>query len=194
MNPILYKIQNISDLYVDAFLTDQIKLIFLSVWGRDTTLQELMARLSLPRSEQGLDELQLGLPGGSATTIHIPNIDQFDKVTGRTQTTLFGEMAHCFLFDKRLTQSAYCNQTLLLYQSEQQCPDIWATTKAVSHLPLRDHWKNIVMTHAVQQQWIQYLQGVGINAVKFDFDPEQLEIFIQDSVQNGILTLNISSN
>lgn len=56
----LYRIDACADLMADACIRDeQGNLIFLSVWARDTAIQQFLARLTLSRDEGGLDQFQL---------------------------------------------------------------------------------------------------------------------------------------
>ena len=43
----LFKVADVFDVYADAFVSDRQtgNLLFASFWGRDTSLQELLARL-----------------------------------------------------------------------------------------------------------------------------------------------------
>ena len=49
----LAQLKELPDLSVDACVVDQVtgQLIFLSVWGRDTAITELIARLTLDARE-----------------------------------------------------------------------------------------------------------------------------------------------
>ena len=51
----LYRIDECPDLMADGCVGDeQGNLVFLSIWARDTAVQEFLARLTLGRDEQGL--------------------------------------------------------------------------------------------------------------------------------------------
>ena len=189
MTTTMYKIDEVSDLYVDAFLMDQSQLIFLSVWGRDTALQEFFARLTLPKSEQGLREIHLeNLDTNQTHFVDIPDIEKLDKTTGRAQTKVFGQLSHVFIYDKlAIKPDALNNRALLFYQNEQ--PDIWEIVKEACHLPLLDHWKKTVLSTFQEQGWIQTLNGVGINAIKINFVQEDVERLLESAIKDGDLTL-----
>src|SRR3546814_10541797 len=58
--PVLYRIDECSDLMADACVcNEQGEFIFLSVWARDTAIQQFIARLTLGRAEDGLDQFHL---------------------------------------------------------------------------------------------------------------------------------------
>jgi len=55
----LYRIDEWPDVMADACVVDdQGNLIFLSSWARGTAVQQFLARLTLGRDEQGLDQFQ----------------------------------------------------------------------------------------------------------------------------------------
>ena len=189
MNNTLYQIDEVSDLYVDAFLMDQSQLIFLSVWGRDTALQEFFARLTLPKSEHGLREIHLeSLDSNQTHFVDIPDIDKLDKTNGRVQTRVFGQLSHVFIYDKLAVKpDALNNRALLFYRDEK--PDIWEIVKEACHLPLLDHWKESVLSAFQQQGWIQTLDGEGIHAIKINFVQEDVERLLEFEIKEGSLTL-----
>ena len=100
--PVLMPITETPGLYADAVLTDDgNNLLFLSLWGRDTAVQEFRARLSLPVHEGGLDNFHLeGLP-----FVQIGNPERLVTDSGRTPSQLiFGSLVHLWLYD-RLAES-----------------------------------------------------------------------------------------
>ena len=189
MNNTLYKIDEVSDLYVDAFLMDQSRLIFLSVWGRDTALQEFFARLTLSKSEQGLREIHLeNLDSHQTHFVDIPDIEKLEKTTGRAQSKVFGPLSHVFIYDKLAVKpDALHNRALLFYRDEQ--PDIWEIVKEACHLPLLEHWKTHVLCEFQQQGWIHTLEGVGIHAIKINLVQQDVEALLEFAIKEGTLTL-----
>src|SRR5258708_7251898 len=99
-NPIaptpLYRIEECSDLMADGCLCDEGRnLIFLSVWGRDTAVQEFLARLQLGSQKDGLDQFHLLADEHQSIPVFVGNVDQFEKRTTRAfRRTLFGSMVH----------------------------------------------------------------------------------------------------
>jgi len=191
MKKTMYKIDEISDLYVDAFLSDQSQLIFLSVWGRDTALQEFFARLSLPKSEQGLREIHLeNIETHQTHFIDIPDIETLGKTSGRAQSNIFGQLSHVFIYDKLAVKpDALNNRALLFYQEQNKQPDIWDIVKEACHLPLLDHWEKTVLRTFEQQGWIQTLTGVGIHAIKISLAQQEVEQLLALAIKEGHLTL-----
>lgn len=187
----LYQIDEIADLYVDAFLLDQSKLIFLSVWGRDTALQEFFARLTLPKSEQGLREIHLeNLDTDQTVYVDIPDIENLTKVNGRSQSKIFGTLSHVFIYDKLADKpDSLNNKALLIYRDNEEQPDIWEIIKEACHLPLLDHWKNYVIKTFEEQGWLSYLTGEAVHAIKLDLNRSDVEDIMESAIKDGILTL-----
>jgi len=54
------EIREVQGIYVDAVLTDEAdNLIFISLWGRDTSIRELQARITLGDTDSGLTGLNI---------------------------------------------------------------------------------------------------------------------------------------
>ncbi len=92
--PSIGHILEMPDLQVDALCTDQDGyLSFLSVWGRDTATQELLARLTLPANETAslIQGFNLRLDNKSSTSTNkilvIPDLLEktFSRTFGRTK-------------------------------------------------------------------------------------------------------------
>ena len=59
----MLQLHEVPGVFCDAHLVDDGGLRFLSLWGRDTAIQELLARLSLPEREGGLRSFWIGKSG-----------------------------------------------------------------------------------------------------------------------------------
>ena len=70
----LYRIDECPDLMADGCVGDeQGNLVFLSIWARDTAVQELLARLTLGRDEQGLDQFHVITEQGASIPVFVGN-------------------------------------------------------------------------------------------------------------------------
>ena len=68
----LYRIDECPDLMADAYVGDeQGNLVFLSIWARDTAVQEFLARLTLGRDEQGLDQFHVITEQGASIPVFV---------------------------------------------------------------------------------------------------------------------------
>ena len=76
----LYRIDECPDVMADACVgDDQGNLIFLSIWARDTAVQQFLARLTLGRDEQGLDQFHVITDQGGSVPVFIGNVDRLEK-------------------------------------------------------------------------------------------------------------------
>ena len=74
----LYQVDECPDLYVDACASRRAaQLSVLSAWGRDTALQEFLARLTLGSAENGLDQFHIVSDGRSLPVF--PNVDLLEN-------------------------------------------------------------------------------------------------------------------
>ena len=147
---LLFPILECPELMADACLCDeQRNLVFLSVWGRDTAVQEFLAKLTLGHTDQGLDEFHVVAEDGLELSVSIPNVDRLSKRTTRTfRGTLFGSLIHLWLFDKRcaLPDMASASAIAIL---PKEAPDetdrLWQLVQRTCPLPLLDHWRDTVL-------------------------------------------------
>ncbi|PKL94697.1 MAG: hypothetical protein CVV18_08115, partial [Gammaproteobacteria bacterium HGW-Gammaproteobacteria-8] len=99
----LYRIDECPDLMADGCVGDEHgNLVFLSIWARDTAVQEFLARLTLGRDEQGLDQLHVITEQGGSLPVFVGNVDNLEKrITRAYRRTLFGSLSNVWLFDRR---------------------------------------------------------------------------------------------
>lgn len=157
----LYQIEECPDLYVDACVCDeQRNLVFLSAWGRDTALQEFLARLTLGREENGLDQFHIIVDGRSLPVF--PNQDLLEKRTTRQfRGTLFGSMLHLWLFDRRASAPDRANHFAFALLERNDTPHhrLWPLVMETCPLPLLPHWHGEVMEVLTEHQMLTALPG-----------------------------------
>ncbi|MGD9728597.1 MAG: hypothetical protein AB7V39_19705 [Nitrospiraceae bacterium] len=146
----LYQVAECSDLMVDGWIgDDHSNLIFLSAWARDTAVQEFLARLTLGRSEQGLDQFHLLTEQGAPIPVFVGNAENLEKRTTRAfRRTLFGSMVHLWLFDRRCIKPDKPNASalaLLPKGKSDHTERLWALVRETCPLPLLDHWRDAVL-------------------------------------------------
>lgn len=146
----LYRIDECPDLMADACICDESgMLVFASLWGRDTAIQEFLARLTLDSDEKALDRFHLVGGDVSSIPVVIGNVDRLKKHTTRTlQKTLFGSMIHLWLFDVRCTKPDKANANALAILSKGasvRTQRLWILVQETCPLPLLDHWRDTVL-------------------------------------------------
>jgi len=188
------------DVYCDGLSTDDGYLVFASLWGRDTAIQELLARLTLPSSEGGLKRLEFDAEDHDPLSLHryadVGDPERLDKMTGRMpKTNLFGDIVHLWLFDKRVKQPDYSNhhayQLFLPGQDHLHHTDIaWALVKEVSHLPLLEHWRDDIIELLKQQHWLDLQEGYRVHMLKIDLPESEFEQAITRLVHSGRISIH----
>lgn len=193
MNPRkLLPLENIDGIYCDAWAdSGDDRLVFASLWGRDTAIQGLMARITLPDQENGLSRLELG--GAQTKTLRIGNPARLDKLTGRMpKQNLFGDIVQVYLFDKTVVETDVANRrAILLVPQDQPDPQatLWNLFKSVCHLPLLDNWRAILMAMAPLEGWIQVHPGYGLAAHVLELPEQELDLHLEQLIKAGELRL-----
>jgi hypothetical protein len=151
----LYRLDECPDLMADGCVGDEHgHLVFLSVWARDTAVQEFLARLTLGRltlgrSEEGLDRFHLVTEHGPSIPVFVGNVDGLEKrLTRAYRRTLFGSMVHLWLFDQRCVKPDKANARALALLPRGVSDDterLWALVQETCPLPLLDHWRDAVL-------------------------------------------------
>ncbi|WP_313025562.1 hypothetical protein [Pseudomonas lopnurensis] len=188
----LYRIEECPDLYVDACACDEHRnLVFLSVWGRDTALQEFLARLTLGSAENGLDQFHVTAGGRSLPVF--PNTDLLEKRTTRQfRGTLFGSLLHCWLFDRRCAQPDLANHLAFALLQREEAPQqrLWPLVMETCPLPLLQHWRDLVLEVLTQHEMLVPLPGAlgGVSAWRLALQLDVLEPTLGDLIRRGLLT------
>jgi len=146
----LYRVDECADLMVDGCVSDENgNLVFLSVWARDTAVQEFIARLTLGREEQGLDQFHLVTDQGHSIPVFVGNVDMLEKrVTRAYRRTLFGSLTNLWLFDRRCVRPDKANAAALALLPRgcvNRAERLWMLVRDTCPQPLLDHWRDRVL-------------------------------------------------
>ena len=157
----MYQIQQVSDVHVDACVRNEAgQLMFLSAFGRDTAVKELMARMELGTGDNhSLSELTLKGTcdhAGESHAVMVGDPKRLDKHTGRLpKRKLFGNMTHVWIYDPAIREPDKGSRTAWLIDrvvsgaTETFNLDIheriWATIGQLASIPLLPHWRDTVL-------------------------------------------------
>ena len=157
----MYQIQQVSDVHVDACVRNEAgQLMFLSAFGRDTAIKELMARMELGTGDNhSLSELTLKGTcdhAGESHAVMVGDPKRLDKHTGRLpKRKLFGNMTHVWIYDPAIREPDKGSRTAWLIDrvvsgaTETFNLDIreriWATIGQLASIPLLPHWRDTVL-------------------------------------------------
>ena len=207
MNQALMQIDAIPDLYADAALVDAYdKLLFLSLWGRDTAIQEFLAGISLANEEGGINSFFLTTGKRESgeplrKLVQIGEAKRLNHHSGRmpASNVFGGDMAHLWVFDRLVTDPDLATRRTIAISravdtasvSTVSQSRIWQLTKAICHLPLLDHWAETIIKRFYEREWIKDFNGIGVNGALIDLSlNEEVEDEISTLIRDGVLGLN----
>lgn len=187
----LLQLSEVPHIMSDGYICDERRtLLFLSLWGRDTAIQELLARLTL-KNEDALTQLTLTDPALHEHTLFPGNPDSLDKLTARHQRTRFGTLVHLWLFDKRcrVPDRANGRAFLLLKRDDPHWRErVWALLQETTTLPLLTHWQNRILALLQSSQMLTPIGGYGrLTGWQLALDPLRLTTLISEAIIAGEL-------
>ncbi|MFP1817328.1 hypothetical protein ACLEC2_16245 [Lonsdalea quercina] len=182
----------------DAYVCDERRsLAFLSVWGRDTAIQELLARLTL-KNEEALTQLTLTDVALHEHTLFPGNTDNLNKRTSRHGQTRFGTLVHLWLFDKRCQIPDRVNhQAILLTAKDDPLwrQRAWALLRETCSVPLLDHWQTSVLEILRTSQMLAPLPGSygSLSGWRLSVDVPLLTELMSQAISRGELRTSFDS-
>jgi hypothetical protein len=193
----LYRLDECPDLMADGCVGDEHgNLVFLSVWARDTAVQEFLARLTLGRSEEGLDRFHLVTEPGPSIPVFVGNVDGLEKrLTRAYRRTLFGSMVHLWLFDQRCVKPDKANASALALLPRTVSDDterLWALVQETCPLPLLDHWRDAVLEFLRSQDMLTRLPlALGpLEGYRLALDVPALTTALGTLIRDGVLDVS----
>jgi len=161
----LYRIDECPDLMADGVVGDENgNLVFISLWARDTAVQEFLARLTLGRDEQGLDQFHVITEQGASIPVFVGNVENLEKRSARAyRRTLFGSLTNIWLFDRRCVKPDKANASalaLLPRDSTHRLDRLWKLVRDTCPLPLLDPWREPVLELLIQAKTATERDGI----------------------------------
>ncbi|MFT3819846.1 MAG: hypothetical protein QM750_19910 [Rubrivivax sp.] len=185
-----------SDVFVDAMAADHhAQLLFLSAYGRDTSIQQLMARLHQAAREGGVDELSAVDRQSSAKValkVLVGDPKRLEKATGRLpKTGLLGNLVHVWIFDAAILDLDHAAQAAWIVDvdtdPQRLAGETWNLIKRLSPVPLLDAWAADVMDHVRAANGFQSPPCIGcIRALRIQL-AEQFAEWVSSGVADGVL-------
>ncbi|MAM55796.1 MAG: hypothetical protein CMN25_00460 [Salinicola sp.] len=190
--PKLWRLDEAPELFIDRYLADGERAVFLSLWGRDTAIHELMAKLTLPMGEGGLDRLTVVSDRPERLFI---DRDRLAKRTTRTyQRTRFGSLLNLWLFDQRCQDPDRANrQCYAIFNERDSRQDksamLWTRLRDLAAYPLLDHWQPMVVQLLLEHGAIRMLdQASGsLSGVWIDLSLTSVQDAIGQLIHSGDL-------
>ncbi|HCM5830612.1 hypothetical protein [Klebsiella pneumoniae] len=191
----LFRIDECADLMVDACVCrENGDLVFVSIWARDTAIQQFIARLTLGRDEDGLDQFHLITEQGSSVPVFIPPVERLEKrMTRNYRRTLFGSLTNLWLFDQRCIcpdKNTVSALALLPRSATDPTARLWQLVKDTCPLPLLDHWQAPVLALLRSRNMLHELPvALGpLQGFRLGLDVPVLTDALSELIRDGLLT------
>ena len=192
--PPLYPIEECPDLMADGCVGDERgNLVFLSIWARDTAIQEFLARLTLGPEERGLDQFHLINEHGSSIPLFVGNVENLEKRSTRLfRRTLFGSLVNLWLFDRRCVKPDKANASalaLLPKDSLHRLDRLWILVRDTCPLPLLEHWREATLELLQSREMLTRLPlALGpLEGHRLALDVSALTRSLGDLIRRGVL-------
>ncbi|TVO63297.1 hypothetical protein [Denitromonas ohlonensis] len=196
-----YRIDECPDLMADGCVGDEHgNLVFLSVWARDTAVQEFLARLTLGRDEQGLEQFHLITEQGGSVPVFVGNVENLEKrITRAYRRTLFGSLVNLWLFDRRAVKPDKANASalaLLPRDSNHRLDRLWLLVRDTCPLPLLDHWRDVVLELLLARSMLTRLPfALGpLEGHRLAIDVPALTQALGSLIRSNVLTTDASGH
>ena len=202
----LYRIQEVSDLFVDACVRDEdCQLLLLSIYGRDGAILEFFASFTLRHDQGGLTAFTLLTDDGHPHSVYVQDANRLQKLTGRLpKANVFGNLVHAYLYDASLSKPDKANRTAWgVYSTldaggrpiaeESIRNSVWQQIKDLSPVPLLDAWRQPILDLEGEPivHWMKdsLHPPLGhVEACRIELKPSFLER-ISNAVRRGALRL-----
>ncbi|OCG64118.1 hypothetical protein A9G48_04125 [Gilliamella sp. wkB18] len=186
-------LQDIPDLKCDCCIANNdSELIFLSVWGKDTAMQELCAKLTIGETtKHGLTDIKL-----NHHRVFLAEGKHYAKRTLKVTKTLFGSLIHAFIFDKRIIEpNRDSNSMISIYKVEDVSTRhnrYFDAIKTLSSVPILEHWADEIVSIAKQQGMIKEHKAIvgDVDATTIIVNDTILTQIMSQKIRDGILTLS----
>lgn len=194
MEPHLLTFDNIHGVFCDAYVANDDNIIFVSLWGRDTAIQELLAKLTIQPHQGGLNYLSLVQQDQTRSVLRVGNPDQLGKLTARMpKANLFGDVVHLWLFDIRTQEPDKVNKNAFLllnvWPATTEYQAVWALFKSLCHLPMLDTWQDTIISLLKSENWLREHKGFRINAIEIRIPETEFNEKITTLIQRGELLI-----
>ena len=153
----MYRIEEFPEIWADACLRDsEGRFMFLSLYGRDGSLMQLMAAMDLGPAERGVQRFHLIDQSGNRQLVDVGSSDRLAKQAAKLpKQNLFGPLNHLWVFDKSLQTPDRANRIgwALHHESDsvdggasQELSDqVWLLINALSPVALQEHWRGQIL-------------------------------------------------
>jgi len=191
----MFVLEEQSDVFIDALASDHhAQLLFMSVFGRDTSVQQLLARLHQSVREGGITQLSAvdRLGGKVSLQVSVGDPKRLEKATGRLpRTGLLGNLIHAWIFDPAVLTVDHATRSAWILEQEinraQLTSLAWALIKELSPVPLLDTWREPVLSHVHRSGGLESPVSLGrIRTFRVELQ-EAFPLWVSQGVREGLL-------
>ena len=192
MNRTMIHIKQQASVFCDGFVANDTGLLFASFWGRNTSLQQFLARMELPIHEDGINELTFEVSKETSQTFFLQNVKNMQKLSGRVPGTIYDkDLSHVFIYDKstvKIDCAAY-RATILYFDTTQiDNQSIWKLLKELSPIPLLDTWMTHIIKVCHQDGYLVKVDGFGgVSALIVNLHETEFEWSISKMIKDQTL-------
>jgi len=192
MNRTMIPIKQQTSVFCDGFVGNDTGILFASIWGRNTSLQQFLARMELPSDQDGISELTFETSEETTQTFLIQNVKNMQKLSGRVPETIYGnDLSHVFIYEKSTTSIDYgANKATILYFNNTQIDEksVWRLLKELSPIPLLDIWMTQIIDLCHREGYIDNIDGFGgVSALTTKLNEVDFEQSVSRMIQEQIL-------
>lgn len=142
------------------------QLLYLSLIGRDTALQEFRGKLSTGK----LTSFTIQWDGGCRVDGWFSRewLGQMEYHGAKLQTNLFGEMTQMVLYHPLMAKPDKASQVAaipFLNVAEMPMQDVWNVVKHISEIPLLDGWQAVVIELLKRMGWLEWLDSFNCRGI-----------------------------
>lgn len=203
----MYQVEEFPEIWADACLRDSDgRLMFLSVYGRDGSLMQLLAAIELGASQRGVDSFHLIGDGGHRHRVDVGDAKRLVKHAGKLpKQNLFGPLNQMWLYDQGLQTPDRANRIgwVLHHQSaEMRTPEqaraihdqAWQLMNLLSPVALQDHWQEQIFTWCAAKGAMQSMESPlypplgSVQAIRVSLT-DHFTQFVSDGVKSGLFQL-----
>lgn len=161
-------IQEQPSIFCDAFVGEH-NIHFMSIYGRDTSIKQFMARMELQNEANGITTLNFDLNARNVShsmAFSTNNIKNLTKVSTKVKNTIYGnDLSHVFIFDKATTTINRSEHRAIILHKEQHGlnqKQLWTSIKNLSLVPLLDEWRESILSICVDNDFLYTVKGYNM--------------------------------
>jgi len=192
MKTAMIHIKQQAGVFCDSFVAGDTGILFASFWGRNTSLQQFLARMELAIDEDGINQLTFEISKDRSPTFLLQNVKNMQKLSGRVAGTIYGkDLSHVFIYDEstiKINYSGY-RATILYFDNTQiDNQSIWKLLKELSPIALLDSWMTQIINLCQQDGYLVKVEGFGgVSALIVKLDEADFEWSISKMIKDKTL-------